>query len=144
MHFILVAGNCGSGKSYLAKLLQKKWGGYLIDDPKDIDRELDDIPNEYDLIFITDPFFCLRHIQELAEKKLYERFPDCVISWVFLANNAEQCRINVAARNDGRQVEGSIRRFSREFHFPGTRNSLILDCYTDEVSFREMVERIEL
>jgi hypothetical protein len=143
-HFILIGSLPGGGKTYLAKLLQKKWGGYLIDDPKDIGWELINIPMGCDLIFITDPFFCLRYVQKLAEEKIYGQFPDCAISWIFLENNADQCRINVAERNDGRKVEGSIRRFSREFYFPGTSNSLLLSCYTTDESFRAMVERIEL
>lgn len=148
-YFVLVGGMPGSGKSYLAKLLQQKYGGHLIDDPTTdnrhaIDAELDKIPADCDLIFITDPFFCLQYVQKLAEEKLEGRFPVCAISWIFLDNNAAQCRMNVAKRNDGRRVEGSIRRFSKEFHFPGTKNALLLDCYSDEESFRKMVEGIVL
>lgn len=147
--FVLVSGMPGSGKSYMAKLLREKWGGHLIDDPTTdnrnaIDAELDEIPAGCDLIFITDPFFCLQYVQKLAEEKLCGRFPGCSIAWIFLDNNPEQCRMNVARRNDGRKVEGSIRRFSKEFHFPGTPNSLLLDCYSDEESFKEMVEGITL
>lgn len=139
----------GSGKSYLAKLLQQKWGGHLIDDPttdnrNTIDFELDHLPFWADLIFIADPYFCLARVQKLAEEKLYKKFPGCAISWIFLENNADQCRMNVAARNDGRRVEGSIRRFTKEFHFPGTSNALLLHCYTDDESFRKMVEGIIL
>ncbi len=147
-YFVLIASLPGGGKTYLAKLLQQKYGGHLIDDPTTdnrnaIDAELDKIPADCDLIFITDPFFCLQKVQESAEEKLRGRF-ECAIAWIILDNDPAQCRMNVEARNDGRNVEGSIRRFSREFHFPGTSNALLLDCYSDEESFRKMVEEIIL
>lgn len=147
MYFVLIAGNCGSGKSYVAKLLNKKWGGYIIDDPSvpskntNIDKELDKIPDGIDLVFITDPFFCLQKVQESAEEKLRGRF-ECAIAWIILDNDPVQCRINVEARNDGRNVEGSIRRFNREFHVPPGAHTL--PCYVSEAQFLEAVGRVTL
>lgn len=139
--FVLMSGLPGSGKSYLAKILAEKHNGYLIDDPTDIDSELSKIPQNKNLIFITDPFFCLEEIQKLAEEKLYGWFPWCGITWIALDNNPQQCRMNVAARNDGRPVEGSIRRFSKEFHFP--EGGTPFPCYADEESFRAAADKLE-
>lgn len=140
-YFTLIAGLPGSGKTYLAKSLQEKYGGFLVDDPKNMDR-INEIPEDADLIYITDPYFCLSNVRRTTEKRLYEMFPGCAIAWIFLENNPAQCRENVKVRNDGREVEGSIRRFSKEFSSPA--NSPLLPCYRDEESFREMVERIKV
>lgn len=148
MFFLLLGGAPGSGKSYVAKLLKDKWGGYIIDDPSapskctNIDKELDKIPDGIDLVFITDPFFCLQKVQKLAEEKLWGRFPGCKIAWVILDNNPTQCKINVERRDDGRKVDGSIRRFSREYHVPP--GAYILPCYVSEGQFLKEVEKIVL
>lgn len=140
-HFILIAGNCGSGKTYLAKLLQKKYGGIIIDDPKSLSC-LDEIPDDIDLIYITDPYFCLTSVRELAEEKIWGLFPGDGIAWLYFENDVVQCRKNVTSRDDGRYVKPSVSRFAAQCSFPA--NAPLLPCYKDEQSFLAMVEGIIL
>ena len=115
MKIILIVGLPGSGKSYLANLLAKDdENSVIIDDISDTAQ----LPKLANLLIITDVNFCQDSVRDLAIHILNKIYPHVSIEWVFFENNSAACRLNVAHRNDGRYVEGTIRRFENEYHIP--------------------------
>ena len=139
MKFFLYVGAPGAGKTYLAKLIQARLGGLLIDDPRTIDEILR-IPPDTKVVHITDPNFCLERVRKKVTISLEREFPGCRLIWLFFENNIEQCRANVIERDDGRKVEGSLRRFGKEYTWPTGQE--LLPCYNDEVDYNQLADYI--
>jgi hypothetical protein len=136
--FFLVVGGPGSGKTYFARLLQKSIGGYLIDDIRSLD-ELDLIPPEEIYVYITDPNFCLEEVRQKTEQVLKVRFLNCQIYWLFFENDPEQCRANVKLRNDGREVEPTIRRMSKFYTYPQDR--LLIPVWRKGIDYERIISK---
>ena len=110
MKITLIIGLPGSGKTYLANNLS----GIIIDDITSIDQ----LPNDANELIITDVNFCDVKILERAEEMLRERYGNIDIKRIYFENDAEAVRKNVEYRNDGRNVEGTIRRFEPIYQPP--------------------------
>jgi hypothetical protein len=118
---ICVAGLPGSGKTFYAENLQKRIpNSILFDDVKIEDIEkIKEASDNFSTIILTDPWFCDAACRRRAEKKLKETLGEnIIIEWVFFKNDLAQCRENVKIRNDGREVNGSLRRFSKIYEVP--------------------------
>lgn len=106
----LIIGLPGSGKTYLAS----KMTGYIIDDIKSITQLI----NTSQDIVISDVNFCDDKILQKSISMLGKRYPTHTISCIYFENNPEKCRQNVIYRNDGRNVEGTIARFTPIYNPP--------------------------
>lgn len=113
----LIVGLPGSGKTHLA------WdiGGYVVDDIKD----MSDLPDtiEHDTWTITDPNFCNAKTIEIAKSQLKHHakglgYSNVVFNIHYFENNPDQCRKNVRYRNDGREVEATIRKYEKIYKPP--------------------------
>lgn len=111
---ILWIGLPGSGKTYYAK----KYCDIVIDDI----TSLEELPDTYELqnkkLGITDVNFCDSKILSKALDILINKYPDKYITTMYFEKDVDKCRSNVLHRNDGRNVEGTIRRFERVYNPP--------------------------
>ncbi len=69
-------------------------------------------------LVVTDVNLCEASTREKATKLIKSLSPDRKVEWIFFENNLEKCRKNVEHRNDGRNVEGSLKRFSKTYTIP--------------------------
>jgi shikimate kinase len=114
----LLVGLPSSSKTSIANQLKNKFGGTLIDDPKSFNDQIKPIldQNQDDIFYICDPHLCEKSILEKAINRLQSELDNCQIKLIFFENNPDQCRKNVAARNDGRRVNGTINRLSKIYN----------------------------
>jgi predicted kinase len=130
---IAISGLPGSGKTFYAEnLLKKLPGAVLFDDVKieDIDK-IKEASKKYNPIILTDPWFSDAACRRRAEGKLKEVLgDDVVIDWVFFEHDLEQCTRNVELRADGREVNGSLRRFNKVYSIPD--GSVVLPVWKPE------------
>jgi tRNA uridine 5-carbamoylmethylation protein Kti12 len=108
---VLFVGLPGSGKTYYAN----KMCDLVIDDISDISQLPSFIGNK--TVGITDVNFCDERILKKAKEILNSRY-EVNIEVIYFANDPEKCRNNVEYRNDGRNVEGTIRRFEKIYNPP--------------------------
>ena len=124
---ICLVGLPGSGKTEVANnlcRLHTRWdlsvrfvNKYIpstvivVDDIKSLD-ELP-APEEYELLIITDPYFCITSTRNMADTFLRLRYGS--VEWRFFPNDPEKCRRNVAHRNDGRKVDDFITQLSKVY-----------------------------
>lgn len=116
MNIVLIIGLPGSGKTHLADEYCLSGRVIVIDDITSVDQ----LP-DYDenlILVITDVNFCDATILAKAEQKLCKKYSDIEISHVYFENNEIAARKNVEYRNDGRNVEGTIRRFAAIYQPP--------------------------
>jgi len=120
-NIVLWIGLPGSGKTYCAN----KFCDVVVDDITDLDQ----LPRDEELglfdiglydLGITDVNFCDEFILGFAYKKLKLMYPKRAIYLHYFENDPEQCRANVVYRNDGRNVEGTIKRFSEIYNPPAS------------------------
>ena len=114
MKIVLIVGLPGSGKTYLANFLADMCEYMSVVD--DI-TSLDQLPESGD-IAITDVNFCDSKILEKAIDMLHEKYSNAMVVVMYFENNPDAARRNVAYRNDGRNVEGTIRRFEKIYNPP--------------------------
>ncbi len=114
MKIILVVGLPGSGKTHLAhSLVDKHEHMSIVDDI----TTLDQLPESGDIV-ITDVNFCDGNILEKAIVIFHEKYDNAKIFTVYFENDPDAARRNVAYRDDGRNVEGTIRRFEKIYNPP--------------------------
>jgi hypothetical protein len=123
----LIAGLPGSGKTGYAlnlciKLKSQGENVGLIDDASVTDKELKALrdylyDNNITSIIVTDPYFCEKEIRGKAEEKILSINRETQPTWIFFANDAEQCRKNAVLRTD-KEVSGSIDRFEKSYVVP--------------------------
>lgn len=106
---ILFVGLPGSGKTYYANIMCD----VVVDDIVDTDQ----LPEEFDILGITDVNFCDANILQNAINILSEKYKTD-INVVYFENNPDKCRKNVKYRDDGRNVEGTICRFENIYYPP--------------------------
>ena len=112
-----LVGLPGSGKSYQARLLAAQ-GWVVVDDP---DPQIgltrvDEAIASGNNVVITDPHFCVTSVRDLADT--YLKRSGAEVTWEFFENDREACRKNTARRADGRDVEATIRTYSRLYVIP--------------------------
>lgn len=105
----LIIGLPGSGKTYLANTMS----GYIIDDIKSIDQLINT-----DNIIIADVNFCNDRTLQSAISMLKSRYPSHKMQCIYFENAPDKCRKNIAHRNDGRNVEGTVNRFEKIYNPP--------------------------
>lgn len=114
VHIFLFIGLPGSGKTYLSNITCD----FVVDDI----TNLEELPKKENIIGeklgICDVNFCDESILVEAIKKLKKIYGNPVISKIYFENSEQKCRRNVAFRNDGRNVEGTFRRFSKIYNPP--------------------------
>lgn len=106
---ILIVGLPGSGKTSLAVQLGPD---ILIDDPKTIDEVMDH--QNFNLMVITDPVFCMPRVLQAAIARLRQEYPYSTISCIYFENNSEQCKKNASTRAD-KNVTKYIEMLSEEY-----------------------------
>lgn len=105
----LIVGLPGSGKTFLANQLSTP-STVIIDDIISIDQ----LPEDCGDLIITDVNFCDSTILEKAKVELLKKYGIWThIEVHYFECDADAARRNIEYRNDGRNVEGTIRRFEK-------------------------------
>lgn len=107
----LIIGLPGSGKTYYANKHFKDVP--IVDDITDLCQ----LPTVQEFV-ITDVNFCDRLTLENARNVLTKLYGDVKFNHIYFENDPEKARKNVKRRNDGRYVEGTIRRFAPVYNPP--------------------------
>jgi hypothetical protein len=123
MKCIIMAGAPGSGKSHLGlKMAEADPSVFFFDDasmPKrDLTLLIKKLKEDTGTLIIADTFLCEPDQRESALDFIHYYNEDAEIEWIYFENNPEKCRRNVELRDDGRDVEGSIKRFSASYVIP--------------------------
>lgn len=111
MIITLIIGLPGSGKTWYARNVL---GGTIVDDIQD----LKDLPNINDDFTIIDVNFCDQRILNQAKHMLRLKYTNVSFQEIYFENNPKKARRNVERRNDGRNVEGTIKRFTAIYNPP--------------------------
>ena len=111
---ILWVGLPGSGKTYHAT----KHCDIIVDDITDLNQLPEDDELGQSKLGITDVNFCDSNILNKAISILKTKYPRRTIIVRYFENDANKCRANVDYRDDGRNVEGTIRRFENIYNPP--------------------------
>lgn len=120
MRVTLIAGLPGSGKTFLLRSMRED-GSTCIDDI----RGLSDLPeHRVPWLAVSDVNFCRQDVRNSAEFEIVRRFGPVDLEWIFFENDPEQCRSNVAERNDGRNVHADIDALCRLYVVPEDAESI--------------------
>lgn len=114
----IIVGMPGAGKTHLGQEL----GCHFIDDLSTLPGSgvgaFMDAPQDADWA-VADVNFCDPQMRAVAKWMLDgPLFPNHELVFHFFENDPEKCRVNVAHRADGRNVEPTIRRFTKVYEIP--------------------------
>lgn len=117
----LIIGLPGSGKTHYAKTVL----GHLplVDDPK----TMLDLLVDADEFVIADCNLCDSLVRTKAVKTIGLLFLDCEIRFVYFENDPVKAKANVERRNDGRNVVGTIERFTKMYNPPAHAFPIYVD-----------------
>lgn len=101
---MFVIGLPGSGKTYYMENTLKPKGFTLVDDIENTRQ----IPNDKNLIAISDVNLCVPEICLMAFHSVKSFLPEHNINFLTFENDPEKCKANVKYRNDGRDVMEDI------------------------------------
>lgn len=124
---ILFIGMPGSGKTY--------WAHELCDIVVDDIIDLNSLPLSLNgnVLGICDVNFCDPVVLNKAIQILRGIYGDIFIDLFYFENDSKKCRRNVAYRDDGRNVEGTIRRFEGTYSPPSNAAKIWVDTTTESV-----------
>lgn len=117
MRIICLVGMPGSGKTFWANSFQPN--KYVIDDIKNLNQ----LPDKFENLIISDPYFCITSIRNKANEILSKKY-EIKVEWIFFENDKEKCKRNVQHRNDGRKVFGLIDQLSTLYEIPSNINPI--------------------
>lgn len=127
MRAVIVVGLPGSGKSFLLRMLKcdaeaRGQAVALLDDPRtpaQLEAFLREVTRaQPDLVVVADPALCDDAIRHKAEELLSARFGAAELHWTYFANDASQCLLNTANREDGRNVRADILTWTKRYNIP--------------------------
>ena len=125
----LLVGLPGSGKTTIGTQLTNKYkleqkDVVFIDDIGKITGNAEELlieidkKNTYDVLIISDVFFCQKEILKKAIQLLIKLFPSYMIECLFFENNIKKCLNNVKKRSeqgDDRKVDELIKQLSKKY-----------------------------
>lgn len=111
MDVYLIIGLPGSGKTHYANENFKNIP--IIDDITSIDQ----LPTVKELVII-DVNFCDNNILKYAREVLSKKYGWINFHHIYFENDVDKARANVIHRDDGRNVEGTLRRFAPIYNPP--------------------------
>ena len=119
---IAVIGLPSSGKTTHAKDYVEYWQVPFFDDvsvgkgPSDFMEFLTDPPQE--TVMVTDVALCKQATRDDFEYCVKSLHPLATIKYICFENDPKQCLINAKNRNDGREVENTIRSMAKVYTYP--------------------------
>lgn len=106
-----IVGMPGSGKTHLATTIADN-NCILVDDITGLEQ----LPEQlFTSLIVIDVNFCDKDILAKAISTLSKKYNTNSIKIIYFENDGAKCRQNVKYRNDGRLVEGTIRRFEKTY-----------------------------
>lgn len=115
-HIHLVIGLPGSGKSYY--IAHSRLAAIPCFDDLTDTLLLPSANSTVREFAIVDVNFCDAEILAKAENVFLNVYGSVTFHYHYFENDPAKCRVNVARRADGRNVEGTIRRFSPIYNPP--------------------------
>ena len=129
-NILFIVGLPGSGKTTLAKQINKDNSGKyrIIDDPRDLDKQV--LPYIKEDLIISDPALCFPQNREMATKFIQKHNPDAKIDWIYFENDPETCLLNSEIRNRAniislkptRKVDSFIKNLHQFYTIPPGSN----------------------
>lgn len=118
-----LVGLPGSGKTFLGNSLRCE-NSIFVDDLKERTQLPDN--DAYDVLIIADVNLCNTQNRKKATEILAKMYPNASFEWYFFENDPIKCRKNVHARSDGRYVDPTISRFTKEYQIPEDVTPIII------------------
>lgn len=145
MHFILISGLPGSGKTTLAKaLLNNLPNSIHIEDPSG-KQILDTLgSSEFNYVIIDTPLLCLQtNRDDMAE--LISQFSQCaIIKWICFINNPQLAYFNSLDKDVGNGVDdlkNDIKMLTAGYTY--ATNALILEMYPTQYNIADVLTYIQ-
>jgi hypothetical protein len=93
--------------------------------------------NHVEHLVITEVMGYITDTQPAMLKKLQEFFPGIAQKWIFFENDLPTCKDNVARRNDGRKIDGTLKIVSKNYH--GVHPVILEQC---EVAYESVYHHL--